>query len=244
MCLGWSAKLNFVWCRCYGYLKGESEMMTKPKCSYLSIDLDYWNKTRPEIARNFFRKMFKEIPSTCQVDVVVEHQDLLEFVVDKKLDFDELINVDFHDDLAPNADTGIMDGNWVGTVPWREKARYIWRYPHFNNLDVNNGICGRNNFDTNFNRPKYGYGSNKYGWKNVKASFGTRIDYSTVKKVGISISPKYLEFGMIDFTTCTMLLSNLHRTKSFHNGAWKWLTIIQEAKRVEDLPSWFGVWRT
>jgi hypothetical protein len=179
--------------------------------------------------------MFRKCQCLINIDVVESHDDLLDFVDDKRYNFDELINLDYHDDLSFHSDDfEPHEGNWVAVVPWRYKASYVWRYPHFNEKHCNNGICGMNDVE--------GYPIAKYGWQNVRMSHGSRIDYSIVKKIGISISPEYLEFGIIDFITCNLLRANIAKS-SFHGNSWDILTRMSEAKSEDDLPSGFGEYR-
>ena len=216
-------------------------MKMKAKCSYLSIDLDYWNFQRSENARIFFRKMFRKCQCLTNIDIVEKHDDLLDFVDDKRFNFDEVINLDYHDDLSSySVDFEPHEGNWIGAVPWRDKASYVWRYPHFNEKHCNNGICGMNESDLYSEYDRYGV--SKCGWQNVRMSHGSRIDYSTVKKIGISISPEYLEPGIIDFITCNLLRANIAKS-SFHGNSWDILTQMSEAKSEDDLPDGFGKYR-
>lgn len=209
--------------------------------AYLSIDLDYWNHQRSESARNFFRKMLAMMDD-CSVDIVVNHQDLLPFVNDSRHNCTELINMDYHDDLSYDdiAYNNSRDGSWVAGVDWKEDGSYTWRYPHLSDKHCLNGVCGINTFQ--LSKKDKGYGKNKYGWKNVRCSHGSRIDYSRVRRIGISISPMYLEFGIIDFITCNLLRANFSHY-SFHGDAFEWLTMMSEAKTANDLPDEFGKYR-
>lgn len=97
--------------------------------AYLSIDLDFWNPfTFPKAFLD--RLMATGLPVT----VVSQHHHLVPHI--KQFDFDTLINLDYHSDVA-DRDSGrkkfslqipLECGTWVNHIDGRGK-RYIWSYP-------------------------------------------------------------------------------------------------------------------
>ena len=107
--------------------------------TFLSIDIDFWN----DIAIDGVDLMLENINSvykTCRTNgiplsAVANHNQMLSLVDDSKTN--QLINIDYHSDLATNNVDNLNCGTWVSYVKNRRTSKYKWL--HLN--DANYGDC-------------------------------------------------------------------------------------------------------
>ena len=166
--------------------------------TYLSIDLDYWNKADfdPALLDHAF-------DSGLPLHITLDHHDLLPHA-DRFPHLTRLVNIDYHSDLM-SAHEPLHIGNWVNYVSWRAHADYLWIVPRLNDYHLKWGYChvGENPFlDTR----------RLTGWKAADKAEGYDLLNltTTAAAIGICISPNYLDHG----TASTAALRHLiHRTK-------------------------------
>ncbi len=151
--------------------------------TYLSIDLDYWNKAPfdPALLDAVFALGVKP-------RVTLDHHDLLPHA-DAHAELTRLVNIDYHSDLL-SAPEPLHIGNWVNYVSWRARAEYLWVLPRLNDYHLRWGYChvGENPFtDT----PRL------TGWLAADKREGYDLDelLPRVAAVGVCISPNYLDEG-------------------------------------------------
>lgn len=164
--------------------------------TYLSIDLDYFVDS--EQCLKYIKKILKMFNPIC----VVYHDELLHDI--NGSDCDSLINVDFHSDLADNGpDLILNEGTWANYVSFKNNGTFTWVYPSINcymvkrygqtyegdgRCDIKNNPFTRNCFDV-------------CGWKKTRRlyqKFPTDKQLNNVEKVGISLSPDWINNDIFD----------------------------------------------
>jgi hypothetical protein len=150
---------------------------------YLSVDLDYWCRSRKQQCNAFFERVYAlDLP----IHVACEHHHLIDTM---EGDFDTLINVDWHSDLCETPDEGwvpedLNEGTWGNFVSWRERGTFIWRYPSAACLTTGIGYC--HDKDNPFEKPVS-------GWRTVRKRRGTAgIPWESIKAVGVCLSPSWI----------------------------------------------------
>jgi len=156
---------------------------------YLSIDMDYWH-FRP-LPIDFLDELFKlSVP----IRVVLEHQELLDYLPD----FDILINMDTHSDIAENKDDlpELCSGTWINYVTFPNKKELIWIYSHRDciagrcNNDGSAGFCNESRDDNPFDPDcERICGWKKTGYRQRKP---TKKELDQVIGVGIALSPWWI----------------------------------------------------
>ena len=170
--------------------------------TYLSIDLDYWNKApfEPALLDAVFAR--GERPR-----VTLDHHDLLAHA-DAYPELTHLVNVDYHSDLL-SAHEPLHIGNWVNYVSWRAHGHYRWILPRMNDYHLKWGYChvGENPFtDT----------TRLTGWLGAEKREGYELDelLPRVAAVGVCVSPNYLDEGADADAALRRLLEHMRRTRT------------------------------
>jgi hypothetical protein len=158
--------------------------------SYLSLDLDFFlikfisDDTRSSWGYNLYSFMDRLISLNKPIDMVVSHQELVPFI--KKHIYEKIYNVDFHSDICHEllgSETPFNEGTWANFIPYTNlNTEFQWNYPSTELCyDSEQGIC-----DTH---PKK-WCPNLMPYKKVTRVQGLKkIDYDTVERIGICISP-------------------------------------------------------
>ena len=157
--------------------------------AYLSVDLDYWMLYQDSRSANkFFDKVFAlDVPIIC----VIEHEELLKDMNKKQADI--LYNIDYHSDLCSDRelyeDDPALDGSWGNFVSWRKNAEFVWIcHDKYHCYEREHGVC---HCEKKYNPFKY---QNQTPWKKTRVSQDLKtIDWSIVTRVGVCISPCYLD---------------------------------------------------
>lgn len=151
---------------------------------FLSIDLDYfcWD-TYQKSSKSFFERILKlRLP----ILVTEEHEQIVNYV--NSFEFNELWNIDFHDDFMGYKDTEFPeDYNWVDFVDLKDK--YKWFYPSFQ--DCYKNYLGRcNPLKQNPWILKY-----RKTWKNVSRKCGlpSKLETKNIVAISITKSPRFTE---------------------------------------------------
>lgn len=166
--------------------------------TYLSIDIDFWNKNRDyEHLRNFLELVRA---SSSNISIVDSHEQLKDHV--NRSNCSTLINVDYHSDIYDIKNPVYKDetfncGTWVNFVDFRYKGKFVWIHPHPSNR-ISNGYChGEGN---PFLNPRIS------GWNNVCKIHSKypeeHIDWGDIMAVGIAFSYKWLRDGVNDKIVC------------------------------------------
>jgi len=160
--------------------------------TFLSIDLDYFDDGPRETLARFLRRV-----DLLDVEKAVykDHHDILPMV--NRYDWETLINVDHHSDLADLLEeptTGKLDpldlncGTWVNYVKNIGSRLYSWHYP-FDKCLGWSGRCDNQTQDRTFLTPK---GAKYRNWKNIEVRKGLRgIPWDDIVAVAIVVSPNY-----------------------------------------------------
>lgn len=164
--------------------------------TYLSIDLDFWNRNRNYThLRKFLLKVMEVIPIK-EIRVVDSHETLLEHV--NKSGCDSLINVDYHADIydrfnpkAKNYRNSFNCGTWVNFVNFRSRGNYTWILPYPIENAPENGYCHDIDYGLNpFKKPDIA------GWKKTYEKYELKpekvINWSEIKAAGICYSYDWL----------------------------------------------------
>lgn len=160
--------------------------------AYLSIDLDFWNR------RNFPEEYLNHLMATgIPVTVASQHHHLVPHI--RQFDFDTLINLDYHSDVADREEgmrgkfsrqVGLQCGTWVNHIPGKDK-HYIWSYP-FASCFNGAGTCH------DFYNPFIDDNSEKIcGWTKVSHRLLWYPRYCDVVAAGIAISKGWSDDRLI-----------------------------------------------
>jgi hypothetical protein len=181
--------------------------------TYLSIDIDFWNKNRNY---EHLRK-FLELAKGCayNISIVDSHEQLKDHV--NRSGCNNLINVDYHSDIydvkTPRYHDFLEDhservyncGTWVNFVKFRYKGRFTWIHPHIHDRGIQYGYCHvetkKNFLNVNpFFNPKIAEWDNaiKIASKNPEDN----IDWNNIGAVGIAFSYAWLRDGIHDKIVC------------------------------------------
>lgn len=176
--------------------------------SYLSVDLDFWSEHDLEKGDNSSYAFFKRI---CKLGlpilVVRDHEFLLPHMDLHKCD--TLYNVDYHSDIfgfinSEDRNTWYEEnpepdcGTWSVYVQWRTGATFHWMYPYSqcygNGCFHGNGkgACWKDSTDN-----PYLSGVLKPWGKIVRSKGFSKIDWTSIRAVGISVSPEYFSFATV-----------------------------------------------
>lgn len=167
--------------------------------TYLSIDLDFWNKAafEPTLLDAVFAG---ELPRI----VTLDHHDLLPHV-NGFPGLTRLENIDYHSDFIGVAEP-LHIGNWVNHVAWREHAEYEWVVPRM--VDYHLRLGHHHTGENPFTEPR-----RLTGWRAAGKREGYTADVlDRVAAVGICVSPDYLDAGTDATAALTCLLEHLRRT--------------------------------
>lgn len=177
---------------------------------YLSIDLDFWDRRDLFSYRNYshLRKFLKmAIGATSNIRVVDSHETLLKHVNQMgKEGCDTLINVDFHADLYdrynpkhPEQRNTFNCGTWINYVNFRRQGLYQWYFPYLYEEADKYGYCHEEIDDPKANPFK---NIRVSGWGRTEHESNLhpekKIDWLSVKAVGISFSYDWLALGKSD----------------------------------------------
>lgn len=155
--------------------------------TYLSIDLDYWERDRsPRKANTFLgHVMSKRVTKV----LVHSHEELLRYIPRA---CKRLINIDTHSDFG-NFDrtpdfSDLNDGTWVDFVSGLKE--FIWRYPDYKHCFVEG--AGRCEGETTVGSDECWDDRESFrGHRVLHAEGLQRINLRRVFAVGIAISPDY-----------------------------------------------------
>ena len=164
---------------------------------HLSIDLDYWYRTkiRPSCYEFIKRVLKLKVPIT----LYTEHHLILRKV---KNNYSKVINVDYHSDISEPFKGWPCCGSWVNFFPGRQNAEFEWRMPDWERCVVEgDGLC----HDYHMPQPrKEGSSRNPFTylhnhkWKKVSRQVGLKnIPWNNIKDVSIVLSiewsyPQYI----------------------------------------------------
>jgi hypothetical protein len=173
--------------------------------SYLSIDLDYFFYEGFEIKDKFLEFM-ETLNKLCdskniKPSIVKYHHELLPIV--DKYSFDNLLHIDFHSDLTDYNkedlyEDNLNEGTWINFVKKRKNIDFIW----YGTSDNEFAYCDKFNVLKEVNRdtkvfdPFDKKNLKKMGFKSISKKFKvlpSKKMLDTVKYVGISISPNWIE---------------------------------------------------
>ena len=165
--------------------------------TYLSIDLDYWcDDAGSSRINSFFDQLLNET-KVQKLYLVSSHEMLLSHI--DSCDCVDLINVDFHSDLADDAKCAeyirplkLNEGTWVNFVKWKNRKQFNWYHPHPNKFSLDFGYC-----HATIN-PFLDNKLANTGWKKVvktKGHLKDGIPWNKVAAVGIAISYPWLLRG-------------------------------------------------
>jgi hypothetical protein len=108
--------------------------------TFLSIDMDYWNdlEDNAEIALENLNLILKSCnTSNIPLSAVMNHNQMLPLV--NKSNTNQLINIDYHSDLATNDVSELNCGTWVSYVKNRKKSKYKWLHCSYYSFGDCNG---------------------------------------------------------------------------------------------------------
>lgn len=166
--------------------------------TYISIDLDYWNKAShdPWLLDAVFA-------SGKPIAVTLDHHDLLPHL-EAQAGLSRVVNVDYHSDFFSTHEP-LHCGNWVNYVSWRARGHYLWVLPRMNDYHLRWGYChvGENPFlDT----------TRLTGWRSAdkQEGYGHEI-LDGVAAIGICISPGYLDLGSDARAAFRQLMAHVRR---------------------------------
>lgn len=170
-----------------------------PKDTYLSIDLDYWNKASfdPWLLDAVFA-------SGLPCVVTLDHHDILPHA-NARAGMRRLLNIDYHSDFI-GTDEPLHIGNWVNHVAWRADAEYTWIVPRMvdYHLRLGHHHTGKNPFTDP---------AGIAGWRAAGKCEGYDKDIlDTVAAFAVCVSPDYLDHGSDATAALTTLLGHLRRT--------------------------------
>jgi len=172
--------------------------------AYLSIDLDYWNDK--EFPEHLFNRLFS---TRLPIYVVNDHHHLVPHI--RQFEFDTLINIDYHSDLADRdaknsfkINVALDCGTWVNHIKGIGK-HYIWSHPLLSCYYDSRGTChgDLDPFDEDALAEDYGIGTEELvRWTKVSQRLRYFPRYCDIVAIGIAASePDYTE----DHVTCCFL---------------------------------------
>jgi hypothetical protein len=159
--------------------------------TYLSLDLDFWNKTKDLGKIRIFLEKVKELKDRgIPVLVVDSHEELTKDV--NRLEIEHLINVDYHSDIWDRWNPYVKDwyncyncGTWINFVKKSNRMIYTWVHPHKKGNECLGYCSHRDN-------PFYDEGLVYSGWKVTEMLGSTTpekfIRWENVISVGIAFS--------------------------------------------------------
>ena len=155
---------------------------------YLSIDMDFWNDIDDEQIDSLKKSLSDLIGKAKRLKIpihaVVSHHQLLNFV--NRTRFNQLINIDYHSDLADKRTKVLNCGTWLSYVANRRKSQYVW----YHNSILKHGECnGRKRI---FRRK--GVNKSLSDWKSLKHIQSTEmptINLNNCVGIGLVLSPDY-----------------------------------------------------
>lgn len=167
--------------------------------TYLSIDLDYWNKAGfdPWLLDAVFASDLPRI-------VTLDHHDILPHA-NGFAGLTRLENIDYHSDFV-GTDEPLHIGNWVNHVVWRDRAHYEWIVPRMADYHLRLGHhhTGRNPFTDP---------AGIAGWNSAGKREGYDKDIlDTVAAFAVCVSPDYLDRGSDATAALATLLGHLKTT--------------------------------
>jgi len=166
-----------------------------PHASYLSVDIDYWNKAKHRTAcTRFIRQVLRlEVPTL----VVLSHDELLKDV--DRSGCNRIEHVDYHSDVADWPEDPVCirghahcvhyhepyfdEGTWLSFVRWRKRGELLWRFPTWGCYRRGWGTChgDRDPFKVDCS-----------GWGEIGLKLGLRgIPWHDVARVGVAVSREY-----------------------------------------------------
>jgi hypothetical protein len=160
--------------------------------TYLSVDIDYWDKAKQRAAcTRFIRKVLGlGVPTL----VVLSHEELLGDANRSKCT--RIEHVDYHSDVADWPESPcdcslhpcphnlrVDEGTWLSFVKWRKRGELLWRFPTWKCYKSGWGTCHgiRDPFREDCSE-----------WAEIGLKQGVRgIPWHDVARVGIAISYHY-----------------------------------------------------
>lgn len=96
--------------------------------TFLSIDIDFWNESGKDCV-DLMLENLNSVYKICRTNgiplsAVANHNQMLSLVNDSKTN--QLINIDYHSDLATNNVENLNCGTWVSYVKNRRNSKYKW----------------------------------------------------------------------------------------------------------------------
>lgn len=159
--------------------------------TYLSLDLDFWNKIKDiEKVKAFLIKVKELQDRGIPVLVVDSHEELTKVV--NKLAIEHLINVDYHSDIWDRWNPRHNEyhncyncGTWINFIKKENRLIYTWMHPHSKGHE-NLGYCSHQH------NPFYDEGLVYSGWR-ITEMLGSRtperfVRWENVISVGIAFS--------------------------------------------------------
>jgi len=148
---------------------------------YLSIDLDYWGEKLP---LDWFEQI--AVLPVSKV-VVISHEHLIGHANKFTAEFDTLVNIDYHSDLASHDGEPIQkdEGTWANFIKQSKEKVFIWAPPRRECLTHSTGYC----HGVGYLNPFRTKNPDKNGWRQAKIQTRFIPDLSQCVAVGISLSP-------------------------------------------------------
>lgn len=166
---------------------------------YLSVDLDYWNLNKSSIRMlGFLQRVTRycnsKIVESCELKIVESHEELLPHI--NASGCNHLINIDYHADFAGEKDGRpfpLGDGTWVDRVVWKQQGTYEWRAPDPQCQAFGAGYCH------SWADPNPFTCRSATSWRHRHKRCGLkRISWTSVRAVGIALSPRYVSRNRVD----------------------------------------------
>lgn len=159
------------------------------KDTYLSIDMDFWCKTR-----GFEKvvKFFDRLKSNNIIPTVVKYHHELAIHASSISGITRLINMDYHSDIADVSvcsQSDFNEGTWVNYVRLDSNDEYVWYYPSTQCVNYDTGYCHAHAKMNPFTKKQ----QSKYHWNRVLKTHGEIPDweFDRIASVGICMSPNW-----------------------------------------------------
>lgn len=202
---------------------------------FLSIDIDFYSFDKKGY-RN--RNNDFSILANCKnpIKCYTNHNHMLPYINSSQ--YDELINIDAHNDLALFDEHNIKNtthvdiGTWVDFVKWRKTGKYTWIHPYKTNKNlIHYGDCSGNtlqeicndytNIKLNSNYKKYKSHVKSHGWNeivftNKRISLRSLLQKNEVT-IGLCLSPEYSDEKDFDFLKNFVNINNINVKRGFKN---------------------------